>query len=393
MSTDPVESQMVSALELLHYGNRFRGQLFVLALEDHIKIDSIITDLRVLQAAQINLVMICTASKDLASELDVWNQRGTRMRYITDDADHVIQSARSRTLQETLRDGIIPVLAISSITDEGTNPVAISSNKDRVWSTTERTLLTIGALVAEQLRATKLFVVSNIKCLEIDGKLHSHPDPTELEGILENSEKLANTSLNIPPDKLAFLLETNKRTGIEVALLEGKSGVLFQETFSHRGKGTLFTRQYPHVIRRGRPSDVTEILMLMRPYMVAGIILPTSEDEIAKDVDDFFLYTVNGALVGLSKLVDYAEATELAKFSTLPRFQGKGRARQLAQLMIEESKKMGKQYVFALSIEPKMWQFFESMGFREVPRETLPELWKHGYDFSRSSRAFRLDID
>ena len=44
------------------------------------------------------------------------------------------------------------------------------------------------------------------------------------------------------------------------------------------------------------------------------------------------------------------------------------------------------------SIEPKMWQFFLGLGFVEIDRATLPEEWQKGYDLSRPSKGFRLDL-
>jgi len=48
------------------------------------------------------------------------------------------------------------------------------------------------------------------------------------------------------------------------------------------------------------------------------------------------------------------------------------------------------EYVFALSINEKMWTFFKNLGFSEVERKELPQQWQNQYDFSRPSRAFRL---
>ncbi len=58
----------------------------------------------------------------------------------------------------------------------------------------------------------------------------------------------------------------------------------------------------------------------------------------------------------------------------------------------EEARAQGKKFVFSLSIEPKMWQFFLGLGFVETDRATLPEEWQKGYDLSRESKGFRLDL-
>jgi N-acetylglutamate synthase-like GNAT family acetyltransferase len=60
--------------------------------------------------------------------------------------------------------------------------------------------------------------------------------------------------------------------------------------------------------------------------------------------------------------------------------------------MIEEARLLGKKRLFALSIEPRMWEFFEELGFHRVDRNTLPEEWQRSYDFSRPSKAFLLAL-
>jgi amino-acid N-acetyltransferase len=174
--------------------------------------------------------------------------------------------------------------------------------------------------------------------------------------------------------------------------LKGEAGCLFLEIFTHRGKGTLLTNDYPNVIRRGQISDVMDIALLLKPYISSGAILSVSEDAIADEVEDYYVYTVNNSIVAISKLTDHGPAIELAKFCTLPRYQGKGRARELAEKMIETVKQANKEFIFALSIEPKMFEFFKSLGFEECTRECLPENWKKQYDMSRSSKAFKLIV-
>ncbi|MCH8077986.1 MAG: amino-acid N-acetyltransferase, partial [SAR324 cluster bacterium] len=78
--------------------------------------------------------------------------------------------------------------------------------------------------------------------------------------------------------------------------------------------------------------------------------------------------------------------------STLPRYRGKGRARELARQLIAEAGAQGYRGVFALSVDERMWEFFLSLGFQRVARESLPEGWRRQYDMNRDSRAFRMKL-
>jgi N-acetylglutamate synthase-like GNAT family acetyltransferase len=133
-------------------------------------------------------------------------------------------------------------------------------------------------------------------------------------------------------------------------------------------------------------------MLLMSPSIKAGNVLSVSEEAVAHDIDQFYVYCVNDAIIASAKLIDYGAAAELGKFCTLPRYRGRGRARKLARNLIQRAREEGKVYVFGLSTSKEMWDFFKDLGFTETPRETLPDDWKRNYDFNRPSRAFRLDL-
>lgn len=367
---DPIETRMLSALELFHYESRFRNQLFVIALEPEASLTSIITDLRVLQPSDIRVLVICYSYPGLPAELEQWNSRGCRFACVNFSLEQEPDAETVQMVRERLRGQRIPVLTVP--TDQA---------KPR--GEAARLVAQQALRLADQLRAVKVFFLSTFRGLEVDGVFYSHPTFDDVEHFLEPGH-----SVNIGHEQLAFILNEGKGRKTEIVLLEARSGSLFQEIFTHRGRGTLFTKEYPNIVRRGQLSDVTDISFLMKPSIASGAMLPMSEDEIAAHIDEFFVYTINGALVASSWLVDYGEWVEAAKICTLPRFQGKGRARQLVQRMITDAQSSGKSALFSLSIDPKMWQFFESLGFQEIDRRQLPAKWLDKYDLTRPSRAF-----
>jgi N-acetylglutamate synthase-like GNAT family acetyltransferase len=380
--TSAVESQMLNALELFHYESRFRERVFVIALEEEIPLEAILSDLRVIQASDIQIILFCRQTVSMAENLAELNQRGYKFRHYKHPLGKDITKTFNNVIRRDLTQGAIPLIALEGQVDDSDPKKPLSTRAETAKAFALQALDT-----AQDFAARKVFFLSSFRGLEVDGVLQSHPSEREIHSFLEG-----NSSINIGKEQLAFIQEQFVDRGIEIVLLEGRSGNLFLEIFSHLGKGTLFTEDYPNVTRRAVLADVTDIALLMKPGVASGVILPVSESDLAETIDTYFVYTVNGAIVAAARLADYGEASELAKFSTLPRFQGKGRARQLAIEMIDAARIVGKTYVFALSIETKMWQFFEGLGFREVPRETLPDQWKSKYDFSRPSKSFRLDL-
>lgn len=366
--TRSVETQLLDALELFQYSYRFRHSLFVLMLHPEVALSDILGDLKLLQSSHISLMLVCRNFSGLKESLDKLTERGLPFWFLAASSTSPISDTAQEQTRLQLKQDAIPVLAFAEAAGQ---PAA--------------SLCAHAVAVAAAYDADRLFYISKERGVLLDGVMQSHLAPDEVAGILEDRDEL-----NLDPELLKQLHQANKEHGFEIAILDGTPGSLFQEIFTHKGRGTLLTDDYPNVIRRGKLSDVFAVSRLLRPYIENGTILPVTEDEIAEHIASYYVYTVNDALVAAAQLIDYGNACALSKFCTLPRYQGKGRARQLAKKMISTARRRGKEYVFALSISPPMWTFFTKLGFSEVPRESLPGEWRKDYDFARPSKAFAL---
>lgn len=359
-----LETQMLDALELFYYADKFRSHFFVLVLEDCHNIDDLMLDIRMLSASHIRILILHPPCAQACDTFARWRRRGFPFQHYP-----AIQPRQ-------VRDG--------EPFSVGLDRVPICELKLDAYSGDQG--LTRAALqVAENLGADKVFFLGREKGLVMGERFISHLHPEELGKQLQ-----AGQSFNVATEKVRLLLAASQRSGFEVVLLDSSMGSLYEETFTHRGSGSLFTSDYPNVIRRGEGADLMDLFMLVKHEMLGGAILPINEEVLADNIGNYFVFTVNGLIVAAATLIDYGNTMELAKFCTLPRYQGKGRAMQLAQHMIEEAAAQKKDAVFALSINEKMWTFFKNLGFTEVDRRELPQPWQDQYDFSRPSRAFRL---
>lgn len=362
--TNQLETQMLDALELFYYANKFRSHLFVIVLEDCSAIDELMLDVRMLNAAHIRTLILHPPCAEVTNTLTLWRQRGFSFRHYPDlQPQQVLEAEHFPVGLEA-----VPICELNL--DTCANPHALAQ---------------AALQVAENIGADKIFFLGSEKGLEMGEEFISHLHPEELEKHLN-----AGNRFNIEAEKLNLFMQASTRTGVEVILLNSATGSLFEEIFTHRGNGSLFTSDYPNVIRQGMSTDLMDLLMLVKHEMLGGSILPIYEDSLADNIGNYFVFTVNDTIVAASTFVDYDQAAELAKFCTLPRYQGKGRAMQLALSMIGTAAKQQKEYVFALSVNEKMWTFFKNLGFSEVDRKELPQKWQAQYDFSRPSRAFRL---
>ncbi|MBT7712231.1 MAG: GNAT family N-acetyltransferase [Deltaproteobacteria bacterium] len=367
-----VDLRMLDALEIFHYSYRFQNRLFILVLEKQVNLQNIITDLRVLYSAHIQIIVICHDHDKLINLLQVWNNRGCPFQHVPKVNDAGPTEADAAFIEKILLKGNIPVLNLATVAQSDPD----STNGDH-----------FAMNLASFLSVDKVFFLSAEPGLIIDDQFLSHTTSEELIQYLSPAHEI-----NIGQQRLQYLVEENLRQGFDIVLLEGKSGCLFQEIFTHRGIGTLLTSSYPNTIRKAGLSDVMDIALLMKPYVQSSIILPVAEDDLARDIANYYVYTVNNSIVAAAKLTTYDESAEMAKFCTLPRYQGKGRAHELAERLIETAKTVGKKSIFSLSIDPRMFDFFQNLGFSECDRHDLPEDWRKNYDLSRPSKAFRLII-
>ena len=236
---------------------------------------------------------------------------------------------------------------------------------------------------AVSLGAKKVFFPADEEGLEIGGRFRSYPALPEIREALASG-----ATLNIPSQRLEFLIEQQELHDVDVVIVQARRGAVYEEVFTHAGSGTLFSREYPNILRPATEHDVRDIMAIMQPYITEGTLKPVTEESLLALIRSFMVYSVNEQIVAAAALIDYGDSCELAKLCTLPRYQARGRARALVRALLQEAKARGKSSVFALTVQAHVADFFEKLGFHAVQREMLAEEWKAHYDFSRPSVAF-----
>lgn len=359
------ESQMLDAFELFLYACRYRDEQLVVILDPGLSLEQIIEDLRVLHLARIRCIVVCRNQSNLQETIGTLHQRGLAATFLAWASDSTRHACRGVLAEEEM-----PIVGL----DEQQFPVAAD-------------IYTEGFKLAREFEAAKVFLLTKHDGLKVDNAIKRI---TALADLI--SLRRRNAQTNLTPDVFECLEAQLSRDDRDIVLLRGESSTLFQELFTHEGCGTLFTRHSPNLIRRAKVADVLDISTLIKPYVRNGSILPISEDEIADTICHFFVHTVNGAVVAAARLIGFDDSAEFGKFCTLPRYQRRGLANELAERMIEVARQEGRKRLFALSTSSNMWQFFKGLGFEEAPRERLPAAWKERYDFRRPSKALVMEL-
>ena len=115
------------------------------------------------------------------------------------------------------------------------------------------------------------------------------------------------------------------------------------------------------MIRKATIPDVKEIHRLLLDYARDGLLLSRSLSELYESLRDFYVYEVDGKVVGTAALnICWEDLAELRSLAVHPDFNGRGVGRDLVAACLEEARRLGLRRVFALTYKQA---FFEKQGF------------------------------
>lgn len=124
-------------------------------------------------------------------------------------------------------------------------------------------------------------------------------------------------------------------------------------------------------VRRATVADVPAIEKLLHRYAALGNLLPRSTDEIYHQLHDFYVTGPIGEPFACGALEIFtAELGEVRSLMVDPDRLRQGWGYQVVLRIVEEARRNGLSRLMALTYVP---DFFEKLGFRVVPKETLPE--------------------
>jgi amino-acid N-acetyltransferase len=128
-------------------------------------------------------------------------------------------------------------------------------------------------------------------------------------------------------------------------------------------------------VRHAELSDVESIFNLLELYTAKGIVLSRSREDIALFISNFMVAEIDGIIHGCVALRDFGkDLLEVRSLVVSPQFQGKGIGKALVNAIVEDLKFSRPEWrLFTLTTTP---EFFNSLGFREVPKSLFPEkIW------------------
>jgi amino-acid N-acetyltransferase len=134
-----------------------------------------------------------------------------------------------------------------------------------------------------------------------------------------------------------------------------------------------------------------DVLRLMEPLMQRGILLRRSAEQIQEKKADYAVFEIDGSVHACGALHDWGEGQgEIAAIATDPLYADLGLGRRMVGCLVEKARKNGMSRVFALTTHTQDW--FETLGFKEAPVDSLPEKKRLLYDQQRKSQVFALNL-
>ncbi len=122
-------------------------------------------------------------------------------------------------------------------------------------------------------------------------------------------------------------------------------------------------------------SDIKEMQKLVEPEVRSGVILPRNDDEIATNIRSYTIAKLDDKLVGFGALHFHTDRLgEVRSLIVSQDVRGRGIGKNIVKKNIQSAKEFGAEQIFTLTYKK---EFFESLGFREIPKEELPanKIW------------------
>ncbi len=128
-------------------------------------------------------------------------------------------------------------------------------------------------------------------------------------------------------------------------------------------------------------ADVEEIFALIENYASKGIMLPKPHNVLYETIREFAVAVDDetGKVIGTGALhLTWNELAEVRSMAVHPDYARQGIGAEIVKKLLEDGRKVGVKKFFTLTYSP---EFFATLGFKIVEKETLPhKIWKECID-------------
>ena len=418
---------------ILQYVPRFQGQIFVIAIDGSIVADenfgNLLVDIAVLRSLGIKVVLVHGIGHQLQElsalrGVPISNSDGTgvtdaatldlSIRASSRVAHLILEGLTGSSLKAAITNAVrvVPVGILKGIDQQLTGKVD-RIDMDLLTMLLERQVVPLispvafgpdgkslrvnsdllAAETAQALQATKIIYLAPTPGLEIEGNVRHEISVDALRTLLsEHPEQIAETSRS----KATHAVRAIESGTARVHVVDGRvfDGLL-NEIFSYEGVGSLVYGNDYQQIRKATRRDARLLYNLTRNAVRREELIHRTQQAIEKNIDDFFVFEVDEAVIACVTLMfypDQPETAEIGSLYVLPFYHNRGIGKKMVEYACLQAKERGAKRVIALSTQS--FGFFSNVcGFEESTKEILPEARLKQYDESgRNARVLTRDI-
>ncbi len=398
---------------ILQYVPRFQGQIFVIAIDGSIVADenfgNLLVDIAVLRSLGIKVVLVHGIGHQLqelsalrgipisnsdgtgvtdAATLDLAIRASSRVSHV------VLEGLTGSSLKAAITNAVraVPVGILKGVDQQLTGKVD-RIDKDLLTALIERQVVPLlspvafgpdgkslrvnsdllAAETAEALHATKIIYLAPTPGLEIEGHVRHEISVDALRSLLsEHPEQIAETSRS----KATHAIRAIESGTARVHIVDGRvfDGLL-NEIFSNEGVGSLVYGNDYQQIRQAARRDARLLYNLTRNAVRREELIHRTQQAIEKNIDHFFVFEVDEAVIASVTLMfypDQPETAEIGSLYVLPFYHNRGIGKKMVEYACLQAKERGAKRVIALSTQ-SFGFFINVCGFAESSKEILPE--------------------
>ena len=397
---------------ILKYVPRFKDQIFILALDGSVVADenfaNLLVDIAVLRSLAIKVVLVHGIGhqiKELSRmrNIAISNNDG---RGITDAATLDLAVRASARVSHLLLEGLTQNSLKAAITNSVRGlPMGIIKGVDLQFTAkverVDKDLLlqlleadvvpiispigfgpdgrslrinsdSLAAELAEALQASKIIYLTQPPGLVINGTMRREISVKTLRAILkEHPEQIDEAQRSKAEEAVKTIESGTPRVHIvDGTIFDG----LLNEIFSSEGVGSLIYGNDYQQIRQADRRDVRFIYNLTRSAVERGELLDRSQQAIEKNINQYYVFEIDEAIIACVTLYFYPDKPELAEVGSLyvmPFYHKRGIGKKMVDFACMKAKEQGANTVVALSTQ-SFGFFTNTCNFEAADVQVLP---------------------
>lgn len=407
--------------EILRYVPRFRDHLFVIALDGAITVEAnfrnLLLDVSLLRNLRIGVILVHGSGhqiQQLAQEANVTpsNLDGSG---VTDEATFQLALRASHQVTYTILEGLstcdlrgaacnalvahpagvirgahqqltgrierVDVGMLRALLENDIIPVIPPLGCDGEGQSYRLNSDAVAVEIALAMQAVKLIYIGTKPGVLRDGNLLRQLSLEDAENLLQNHpEDIALESVS----KLRQAVRAARGGVPRAHVIDGRvEEGLLAEVFSNEGIGTLLHSNEYRFIRQANRNDVRVIYGLIQESVANEEIVARTREEIENQIDDFYVFEIDGAVVACIALHFYESENqaELACAHVNPRFENQGIGRKMIQFIEDRARSLQAKDLFCLSTQAYNY-FVNKAGFVVKDKNSLPPSRQDRYEQS-----------